>query len=112
MLQRDVAVKVMHPHFARQAEFQNRFLQEGRTAARLNHRGIVQVFDSGFEGAYSLLYIVMEYIAGGNLYEMLKGYRKQGQWIVLGEAILVCATEKNTSDDIKHYVDVVKYYLR
>ena len=34
-LQRDVAIKIMHGHFARQPNFQERFLQEARTAARI-----------------------------------------------------------------------------
>ena len=48
-LQRDVAIKVMHPHFARRQDFQERFLQEARTAAKLKHPGIVQVYDFGQE---------------------------------------------------------------
>ena len=46
-LQRDVAIKIMHPQFARQSDFQERFLQEARTAAKLDHPGIVKVFDFG-----------------------------------------------------------------
>jgi len=41
-LQRDVAIKIMHPHFAQQRDFQERFLQEARTAAQLDHQGIVK----------------------------------------------------------------------
>ena len=47
MLQRDVAVKILAPQFLRQPNFRDRFLQEARTAARLRHPGIVQVFDFG-----------------------------------------------------------------
>ena len=46
-LQRNVAIKVMHAHYARQPDFQERFLQEARSAARLNHPCIVQVHDFG-----------------------------------------------------------------
>lgn len=88
-LQRDVAVKVMYPHFAHLAGFPERFLQEARTAARLDHPGIVQVFDFGHAGEpdRSLLYIVMEYIPGDNLQKMLEGMRAEGRWILLNEAI-------------------------
>ena len=55
-LQREVAIKIMHSQFARQKNFQERFLQEARTAAHLDHPGIVQVYD--FSSAQSLLYIV------------------------------------------------------
>jgi len=46
-LQREVAIKVLHPHIARQKDFQERFLHEARTAARLDHPGIVKVYDFG-----------------------------------------------------------------
>ncbi|HMR63557.1 MAG TPA: protein kinase [Anaerolineae bacterium] len=84
-LQRDVAIKVMHPHFARQADFQERFLQEARTAARVNHPGVVQVYDFGKTD--SLLYIVMEFIPGDNLRQMLLDLRAEKRWIQLSEAV-------------------------
>jgi hypothetical protein len=83
-LQREVAVKVMHRRFARQEGFQRRFLQEARTAARLDHRSIVKVYDFGQAEKY--LYIVMEFISGANLREMLEELREGGQWMVLDEA--------------------------
>jgi len=86
-LQRDVAVKIMHPQFARRPDFRERFLQEARTAARLDHPGIVQVFDFG--QARSHLYIVMEFIPGDNLRQMLQGLSSTNQWIVLAEAIQI-----------------------
>ena len=69
-LQRDVAVKVMHPQFARRPDFRERFLQEARSAARLDHPGIVAVHDFG--QARTHLYIVMELIPGANLRQMLQ----------------------------------------
>jgi serine/threonine protein kinase len=84
-LQRDVAVKIMHPHYARQPHFQERFLQEARTAARLSHPGIVQVHDFG--RAEGHLYIVMEFIPGNNLQQALAGLRAAGAWIPLAEAV-------------------------
>ena len=86
-LQRDVAIKIMHGHFARQPNFQERFLQEARTAAKLDHPGIVKVFDFG--QAKSLLYIVMEFIPGNNLGSMLSSLRKNGKWVVLSEAVQI-----------------------
>ena len=84
-LQRDVAIKIMHPHYARQADFQERFLQEARTTARLDHPCIVQVFDFG--QSRSMLYIVMKFISGDNLGQMLQDLKAQGRWIVLNEAV-------------------------
>jgi serine/threonine protein kinase len=84
-LQRDVAIKVMHANYARLPDFQERFLQEARTAARLDHPGIVQVYDFGqHRGA---LYIVMKFIPGDNLEKMLRDLREQNRWILLGEAV-------------------------
>lgn len=84
-LQRDVAIKVMHPHIARRPDFQDRFLQEARTAAQLDHPGIVQVYDFG--EALDHLYIVMEFIPGANLRTMLKRLKREGKWIALDEAV-------------------------
>jgi serine/threonine protein kinase len=84
-LQRDVAIKVLHSQFARLSDFRERFLLEARTAARMNHPGIVQVHDFGQEK--DLLYIVMEFIPGSNLQEMLQDLRSQNQWIRLDEGV-------------------------
>ncbi|MGC9466965.1 MAG: protein kinase domain-containing protein [Anaerolineae bacterium] len=83
-LQRDVAVKIMHPHLANQLDFRERFLQEARTAARLDHPSIVQVYDFGHERSF--LYIVMEFIQGANLRQMLDDLKAEGNWIPLDEA--------------------------
>jgi serine/threonine protein kinase len=84
-LQRDVAIKIMHPHTARDPNFRERFLQEARTAARLDHPSIVQVHDFGQQG--SLLYIVMNFIKGANLRDMMEDLKKQNTWLPLSEAI-------------------------
>jgi serine/threonine protein kinase len=84
-LQRDVAIKVMHTHFARLPDFQERFLQEARTAARMANPGIVQVYDFGHDR--SLLYIVMEFIPGDNLEKMLRDLRSRNEWIYLYEGL-------------------------
>lgn len=84
-LQRDVAIKVMHSNFARQPNFQERFLQEARTAARLDHPGIVQIYDFG--SFRSQLYIVMKFIPGDNLEDMLRELHGQDRWLPLGEAV-------------------------
>ena len=88
-LQRDVAVKVMHPHFARQPNFRERFLQEARTAARMDHPGVVQVYDFGQHE--DILYIIMEFIPGENLQKLLKEMKANGQWIRLDEAVSLLA---------------------
>jgi hypothetical protein len=84
-LERDVAIKVMHSHIGRQPNFQERFLQEARTAARLDHPGIVQIHDFG--SYKNQLYIVMKFIPGDNLDALLRNLLAQDRWIPLSEAV-------------------------
>ncbi len=71
-LERPVAIKVMHPHLAEDGDFTKRFIQEARSAARLAHPNIVNVFDQGQEGA--ITFIVMEYLPGITLRELLNDF--------------------------------------
>lgn len=88
-LKRDVALKVMNPQFSRLPNFQERFLQEARTVARLSHPNIVQVFDFGQQVVDEVqqLYIVMEFIPGQNLSLALKDYQSRSQSFPLLEAV-------------------------
>lgn len=72
-LDRDVAVKIMHPHLADGvdgASFVSRFRREARAAARLTHPGVVAVYDQGLDGETS--YLTMEYVPGSNLRRELR----------------------------------------
>ena len=72
VLERSVAVKVLGFDEG-DAEMGERFRREGQTAARLSHPNIVQVYDAGegnFEGQ-RVSYIVMEYVSGGDLKELI-----------------------------------------
>ena len=71
-LERPVAVKIMHPHLAEDEQFTARFMQEARQAARLAHPNIVNVFDQGQDGP--LTFIVMEYLPGITLRELLRDF--------------------------------------
>src|SRR5271165_5549763 len=65
LLGREVAVKVLHHHFAEDQEFVERFRREASSAAALSHPNIVAIFDRGeWNGTY---YIAMEYVAGRTL---------------------------------------------
>ena len=86
-LQRDVAIKVMHPHLARQPDFHERFLLEARTAARLDHPGVVPVHDFGQDGPY--LFIVMKFIPGDDLHQLLKDLHAAGSWVLPSEAVQI-----------------------
>jgi serine/threonine-protein kinase len=69
VLNRTVAIKTLLPQFARDASFVDRFRREAQAAARLNHHGIVSVYDSGTDG--DTPYIVMQYIEGRTLADFL-----------------------------------------
>jgi tetratricopeptide (TPR) repeat protein len=60
-----VALKVVSADFAKDPQFRKRFLQESRINAQLTHPNIVQVYDVGAHE--NLLYLVMEYLPGGDL---------------------------------------------
>jgi eukaryotic-like serine/threonine-protein kinase len=88
-LMRPVAMKVMHPHFAAQAQFQNRFQQEARAAARLSHSSIVAVYHFGRE--QGLLYIVMELVPGLSLGKYIQQLAGRNQVVHLSETVLLMA---------------------
>jgi len=76
-LERDVAIKLMHPHLAAQTGFRERFLQEARAVARLTHPGIVRVY--AFGPGPETLYLVMELLAGASLRNWLALLREEAQ---------------------------------
>ena len=84
-LQRDVAIKLIHEHFARLPSFRERFIQEARLMASLNHSGIVKVYTLNTDG--NMFYLPMEFIAGGDLRQLLDKMLASGQWLPLHEAI-------------------------
>ncbi len=69
-LGRDVALKVLHPGLAADADFAERFRREARAAAGLSHPHIVTVYDWGEDG--KARYIVMEYVPGENLRDRVR----------------------------------------
>ncbi len=71
-LDRQVAIKIMHHHLADDTQFKERFIQEARSAARLSHPNVVNVFDQGQDADSA--YLVMEYLPGINLRDLLKDY--------------------------------------
>lgn len=73
-LGRDVAIKVLRADLARDPQFQLRFRREAQNAAALNHPAIVAVYDTGeTDTEYGPLpYIVMEYVDGQTLRDIVK----------------------------------------
>lgn len=77
-LGRAVAVKTLRVDLARDPSFQARFRREAQSAASLNHPAIVAVYDTGedYIDGVSIPYIVMEYVEGSTLRELLHSGRK------------------------------------
>ncbi|MGD0376254.1 MAG: Stk1 family PASTA domain-containing Ser/Thr kinase [Streptosporangiaceae bacterium] len=77
-LDRIVAVKTLRDDLARDQTFQARFRREAQSAASLNHPSIVAVYDTGEDmvGATPVPYIVMEYVDGRTLRDLLRDDRR------------------------------------
>jgi serine/threonine-protein kinase len=76
VLQRTVALKMLADHLASDQDFVTRFRHEALAVAKLQHPNIVQVFDSGSDRSSNQYFIVMEYVEGEPLSDMLRGGRK------------------------------------
>jgi serine/threonine-protein kinase len=71
-LDRQVAIKVIHQHLANDSNFQEKFVLEAKTAAKLSHPNLVNVFDQGSD--LGTTYLVMEYVPGITLRDALNEY--------------------------------------
>jgi serine/threonine-protein kinase len=69
-LDRTVALKIMHPGLAEDAQFVSRFVREAKSAARLTDPHVVAVFDQGSDG--DVVYLAMEYVPGRTVRDVLK----------------------------------------
>jgi len=70
LLNRNVAIKVLRQQFVHDEEFIRRFRREAQSAASLSHPNVVSIYDVGQED--DVHYIVMEYVEGKNLNEIIK----------------------------------------
>ena len=91
-LSRVVAIKMLRSDLARDSVFQARFRREAQSAASLNHANIVAVYDTGEEmltgpegRAISVPYIVMEYVEGHTVKELLA----DGTPVPINEAVAI-----------------------
>jgi eukaryotic-like serine/threonine-protein kinase len=89
VLERQVAVKVLRASDAQDPLFVERFRREARAAARLSHPNIVAVFDSGSDADQP--YLVMEYVPGQSLAQVLARQGRLAPRRVVELAIQVCA---------------------
>ncbi|WAL65563.1 Stk1 family PASTA domain-containing Ser/Thr kinase [Amycolatopsis cynarae] len=92
-LGREVAVKILRADLARDPQFQERFRREAQNAAALNHPAIVAVYDTGEAQTEfgPLPYIVMEYVSGRTLRDIVKTEGPMSQKRAMEVMADVCA---------------------
>ena len=88
ILNRTVAVKVMKEEFVRDDNFVQRFKTEALAAASLSHPNLVNIFDVGQQG--DCYYIVMEYVQGMTLKEMIEQQKPLAVDKAVDIAIMIC----------------------
>jgi serine/threonine protein kinase len=99
-LEREVALKVLHPHFTADPAVVERFRREAQLAARLNHPNIVDIYD--IAGRSGLLWYTMEFVDGPNLAQQVE---KDGPIPV--EALLRLMREGLTALGLAHSLGLV-----
>jgi eukaryotic-like serine/threonine-protein kinase len=72
VLEREVALKVIHPHLATDKSFVEKFRREAKMAASLSHPNLVNVFDQGTDK--QIIFLVMEFVPGINLRDALNDF--------------------------------------
>lgn len=77
--EKQVAIKRVLPHLAKNQKFVNMFLDEAKLSLYLDHANIVSVFDLGRAG--HTYFIVMEYIDGPNLKKVIEWFTRQGEFL-------------------------------
>jgi serine/threonine-protein kinase len=87
-LERTVALKIIHPSQATNVHFVDRFTDEAKTIARLTHPNVVAVYDQGRH--QGLPYLVMEYVQGSTLRDLLTRRRRLNavEALAIGEQML------------------------
>jgi hypothetical protein len=99
-LDRPVAVKFLSESLSGDPEFSSRFLREARICARLDHPGIVRVYDTGSDGGRP--YIVMELLEGETLRQRIKrGAMPEGEAVRVAREVLA-ALEAAHLDHVVH----------
>lgn len=84
---REVALKVLHAHYARNPEFVGRFMREAQATVQLRHPNIVEIFDANVvDGNY---YIAMENLSGGSLTAYMTTLKQAGQPMPVDEALSI-----------------------
>jgi serine/threonine protein kinase len=86
---RIVAIKALHPQFAKDPDFLSMFLDEARLAGRIRHPNVVSVFD--VVSRQGELFLVMDYVPGETLARLARAARAQNERVPLPVALAVVA---------------------
>jgi formylglycine-generating enzyme required for sulfatase activity len=89
-LRRTVAIKLIHPHLSTDPEFVRRFEQEAASVAQLRHPNIIQVYDFNYDAGVH--YMVLEYVDGQTLQDLLKALNISNQRLPLTTTVPIMAT--------------------
>ncbi|MBC5829635.1 MAG: Stk1 family PASTA domain-containing Ser/Thr kinase [Candidatus Eremiobacteraeota bacterium] len=89
LLRRQVAIKVLRPQYAADADFVRRFYQEAESAAKLSHPNIVNTYDVGHEG--DSYYIVMELVDGPSLGQIISADGTLPEPVAIDFAAQICS---------------------
>src|SRR3978361_1400746 len=84
----EVVLKQLLPEVTQQEEFIDLFLREAKLAATLDHANIIHTIDLVTAGGE--YFIVMEYLAGGDLRKLIKRAKKRGKRFSPSAAIYIC----------------------
>ncbi len=82
-LDRSVAIKVLPPELARNRNFITRFEREAKSLARINHPNILHIYDFGDEAAMALYFMIIEFVEGKDLGDVLNRRSTLDQAMVL-----------------------------
>ena len=96
-LDREVAVKIMHHGLSDDQQFSDRFVREAKSAAKLNHRNVVSVFDQGKDG--DVAYLVMELVPGHTLRDVMRAESpmRPDRALQIVEEVLVALSAAHTA---------------
>jgi eukaryotic-like serine/threonine-protein kinase len=88
LLRRRVAIKVLRPQYAADADFVQRFYSEAQHAAKLSHPNVVNIYDVGRQD--DTYFIVMELVEGATLAEMIETDRRIPEPVAVDYAAQIC----------------------